>query len=127
MAPVEVTGELFPGARQAFRLRRDVGEIDGPWTSKEIVYGITSLPTDLAGPRKIVSTGSATSPSARTIPRSGPVPHPESWPASAAWSSAPCAWQTAPTSPMPAVTCSITMLPSLSTTADQHAGTRQIE
>ncbi|MEU4234599.1 ISAs1 family transposase [Nonomuraea sp. NPDC026600] len=47
---VEVTGELFPGARQAFRLRRDVGEIDGPWTSKEIVYGITSLPTDLAGP-----------------------------------------------------------------------------
>lgn len=45
---------LFPGARQAFRLRPDVGELDrppeGPWTSKEIVFGITSLPVDLAGP-----------------------------------------------------------------------------
>ncbi|MEV6868194.1 ISAs1 family transposase [Streptosporangium subroseum] len=41
---------LFPGARQAFRLRRDVGDLDGVWTSKEIVYGITSLPADLAGP-----------------------------------------------------------------------------
>ncbi|MEV0591180.1 ISAs1 family transposase [Nonomuraea cavernae] len=45
------TGDgLFPGARQAFRLRRDVGGLDGAWTSKEIVYGITSLPADLAGP-----------------------------------------------------------------------------
>jgi predicted transposase YbfD/YdcC len=45
---------LFPGARQAFRLRRDVGELDrppdGPWISKEIVFGITSLPASLAGP-----------------------------------------------------------------------------
>lgn len=41
---------LFPGARQAFRLRRDVGELDGAWTSKEIVFGITSLPVELAGP-----------------------------------------------------------------------------
>ncbi|WP_177245398.1 ISAs1 family transposase [Streptosporangium canum] len=37
---------LFPGARQAFRLRRDVGDLDGIWTGKEIVYGITGL----AGP-----------------------------------------------------------------------------
>lgn len=39
---------LFPGARQAFRLRRDVGDLarppDGPWISKEIVFGIASLP-----------------------------------------------------------------------------------
>ncbi|MBG0815705.1 ISAs1 family transposase [Planomonospora sp. ID82291] len=41
---------LFPGARQAFRLRRDVGDLDGTWTGKEIVFGITSLPADLAGP-----------------------------------------------------------------------------
>ncbi|MFI6451729.1 ISAs1 family transposase, partial [Streptosporangium amethystogenes] len=41
---------LFPGARQAFRLRRDVGDLDGPWTGKEIVFGITSLPAELAGP-----------------------------------------------------------------------------
>jgi predicted transposase YbfD/YdcC len=42
--------DLFPGAHQAFRLRRDAGGLDGAWTSKEIVYGITSLPADLAGP-----------------------------------------------------------------------------
>ncbi|WP_329428028.1 ISAs1 family transposase [Streptosporangium sp. NBC_01495] len=41
---------LFPGARQAFRLRRDLGGLDGVWTSKEIVYGITSLPAEAAGP-----------------------------------------------------------------------------
>ena len=41
---------LFPGARQTFRLRRDTGGLDGVHTGKEIVYGITSLPTDLAGP-----------------------------------------------------------------------------
>jgi predicted transposase YbfD/YdcC len=41
---------LFPGARQAFRLRRDAGGLDGIWTSKEIVHGITSLPAELAGP-----------------------------------------------------------------------------
>ncbi|MEV4241850.1 ISAs1 family transposase [Streptosporangium canum] len=41
---------LFPGARQAFRLRRDAGDLDGTWTSKKIVFGITSLPATLAGP-----------------------------------------------------------------------------
>jgi predicted transposase YbfD/YdcC len=41
---------LFPGARQAFRLRRDVDGLDGIRTSKEIVHGITSLPGNLAGP-----------------------------------------------------------------------------
>ena len=33
-----------------FRLRRDSGGSDGVWTSKEIVFGVTSLPADLAGP-----------------------------------------------------------------------------
>lgn len=47
---IPVDDTLFPGARQAFRLRRDVGGLDGAWTSKEIVYGITGLPTDLVGP-----------------------------------------------------------------------------
>jgi predicted transposase YbfD/YdcC len=41
---------LFPGARQVFRLRRDTGGLDGVRTSKEIVYGIASLPADLASP-----------------------------------------------------------------------------
>ncbi|MFI8094074.1 ISAs1 family transposase [Streptomyces sp. NPDC086080] len=41
---------LFPGAAQVFRLRRDTGDLDGDWTSKEIVFGVTSLPATLAGP-----------------------------------------------------------------------------
>jgi predicted transposase YbfD/YdcC len=49
--PAEDT--LFPGARQVFRIRRDVGGLDNVWTSKEIVYGITSLPTGLAGPEHL--------------------------------------------------------------------------
>jgi predicted transposase YbfD/YdcC len=49
----EVDESLFPGARQVFRLRRDVGELDGPWTSKEIIYGVTSLPAALAGPEHL--------------------------------------------------------------------------
>jgi predicted transposase YbfD/YdcC len=44
---------LFPGAAQAFRLRRDTGDLDGVWTRKEIVYGITSLPAGLAGPSQL--------------------------------------------------------------------------
>jgi len=48
VAPADDT--LFPGAAQAFRLRRDVGGLDGVWERKEIVYGITNLPADLAGP-----------------------------------------------------------------------------
>jgi predicted transposase YbfD/YdcC len=47
-APADDT--VFPGARQVFRLRRDVGGLDGARTSKEIVFGVTSLPADLAGP-----------------------------------------------------------------------------
>jgi predicted transposase YbfD/YdcC len=50
-APAETA--LFPGAHQVFRLRRDVGELHGPWISKEIVFGITSLPPDLAGPEHL--------------------------------------------------------------------------
>jgi hypothetical protein len=41
---------LFPGAAQAFRLRRDTGGLDGVMEHKEIVYGITSMPSILAGP-----------------------------------------------------------------------------
>lgn len=44
---------LFPGACQAFRIRRDVGGLDGVWHTKEIVYGITSLPADLASPEHL--------------------------------------------------------------------------
>jgi hypothetical protein len=50
-APTDDT--LFPGARQVFRLRRDTGGLDGARTSKEIVFAVTSLPTDLAGPEHL--------------------------------------------------------------------------
>lgn len=46
----EADDTLFPGATQVFRLRRDTGDLDGDWTAKEIVFGVTSLPTTLAGP-----------------------------------------------------------------------------
>ena len=32
------------------RIRRDAGPTHGPWEHKEIAYGITSLPADVAGP-----------------------------------------------------------------------------
>jgi predicted transposase YbfD/YdcC len=48
VAPADDT--LFPGAAQAFRLCRDTGGLDGVMEHKEIVYGVTSLPADLAGP-----------------------------------------------------------------------------
>jgi predicted transposase YbfD/YdcC len=51
VAPCDDT--LFPGARQVFRLRRDTGGPDGQRTHKEIVYGIVSLPADLAGPEHL--------------------------------------------------------------------------
>lgn len=44
---------LFPGARQVFRLRRDTGGLDGQRTRKEIVYGIVSMPAELAGPAQL--------------------------------------------------------------------------
>jgi predicted transposase YbfD/YdcC len=50
-APVDST--FFPGAAQIFRLRRDAGPLNGPWESKEIVFGVTSLPAKLAGPAQL--------------------------------------------------------------------------
>jgi predicted transposase YbfD/YdcC len=49
----EADDTLFPGAHQVFRLRRDTGDLDGAWTSKEIVFGVTSLPATLAGPEHL--------------------------------------------------------------------------
>lgn len=50
-APADGTG--WPGAVQVLRIRRDTGPTHGPWDSKEIAYGITSLPASLAGPRHL--------------------------------------------------------------------------
>ena len=46
-------GITWPHAAQVMRIRRDTGPTRGPWTHKEIAYGITSLPADLAGPRHL--------------------------------------------------------------------------
>ncbi len=48
-------GVEFPHAAQIFRLRRDRAGLDGVRTSKEIVYGITSLPKRLAGPAHLIT------------------------------------------------------------------------
>jgi predicted transposase YbfD/YdcC len=50
-APADGAG--WPGAAQVLRIRRDTGPTHGPWDSKEIAYGITSLPAGLAGPRHL--------------------------------------------------------------------------
>jgi predicted transposase YbfD/YdcC len=46
-------GVDFPGAAQFFRILRYRGGLDGVRTSKEVVFGITSLPADLAGPEHL--------------------------------------------------------------------------
>jgi predicted transposase YbfD/YdcC len=46
-------GIAWPHAAQILRIRRDSGPTRGPWTHKEIAYGITSLPAALAGPRHL--------------------------------------------------------------------------
>jgi predicted transposase YbfD/YdcC len=43
----------WPYAEQILRIRRDTGPTHGPWDGKEIAYGITSLPENLAGPRHL--------------------------------------------------------------------------
>jgi predicted transposase YbfD/YdcC len=43
----------WPHAAQVMRIRRDAGPTYGPWEHKEIAYGITSLPANLAGPRHL--------------------------------------------------------------------------
>ena len=49
------TGIDFPHAAQVFRTVRYRGGLDGQRTSKQIVYGITSLPPDAAGPADIAA------------------------------------------------------------------------
>ncbi len=40
-------GISWPHATQVMRIRRDSGPTHGPWTHKEIAYGITSLPAEV--------------------------------------------------------------------------------
>jgi predicted transposase YbfD/YdcC len=47
------TGISWPHAAQILRIRRDTGPTHGPRAHKDIAYGITSLPADLASPRHL--------------------------------------------------------------------------
>jgi predicted transposase YbfD/YdcC len=47
------TGIDFPHAAQVFRTVRHTGGLDGQRTGKQVVYGITSLTPDAAGPAEI--------------------------------------------------------------------------
>jgi hypothetical protein len=49
------SGITWPHAAQVMRIRGDTGPTQGPWTHKDIAYGITSLPADLAGPRHLAT------------------------------------------------------------------------
>jgi predicted transposase YbfD/YdcC len=48
-------GVEFPHAAQVFRTVRYAGGLDGQRARKQVVYGITSLTTDLAGPADIAT------------------------------------------------------------------------
>src|SRR5262249_13804758 len=49
-APTEGTGTTFPHAAQLIRLIRRTGGTDGVHTTKEVVYAVTSLTPQQAGP-----------------------------------------------------------------------------
>lgn len=120
----EVDDTLFPRARQVFRLRRDVGELDGPGTTKKIIYGVTSLPAALAAPaylnyyqrqhrtveNRLHWTRDVSFGEDNSQVRTGTTPR-----AIATfrnWRSTRSDSQDAPTSPMPAETSSTTTPPS---------------
>jgi hypothetical protein len=48
-------GISWPHAAQVLCIRRDSGPTHGSWTHKEIAFGITSLPAELAGPRHLAT------------------------------------------------------------------------
>ncbi len=113
------SGITWPHAAQVMRIRRDTGPTHGPWTHKEIAYGITSLTPDLAGPRHLGSYARqhwaienrehyGTRPSAKTCSRSAPGISRTPTPPSATWSPAPSAAPGSPTSPTPAATTAAT-------------------
>ena len=92
----------WPGAAQVMRIRRDTGPTADHWTSKEVSYGITSLPQTWQAPAtsrftpaqrlgqsKTASTMRPFSPSARTPRKQGPAASRPPTPPSATSPSAP--------------------------------------
>jgi hypothetical protein len=110
----------WPHAAQVLRIRRDSGPTRGPWEHKEIAYGITSLPADLAGPCHLAFYArqhwgtenrehyAGTSPSARTPRKPAPGTSRTPAPPSVTSSSARSAGKGSPTSPAHAATTAAT-------------------
>ena len=127
-------GISWPHAAQIVRIRRDTGPTHGPWEHKEIAYGITSLPPDLAGPAIWASTPGSTGPSktasitcgtrhsAKTCSRPAPGTSRTPTPPSATWSPAPSAAPGTPTSPTPAAITAATTSASSPSTDTPDAG-----
>ena len=110
-----VAGIAFPHAAQAIQIRRRRKPLAGPkrW-SAETSYAVTSLAASQADPAQLAgwirghrgiepSTTSATSPTAKTPPRSAPATAPRSWLPSATWAS-PSSSPPAIPAPPPAAT-----------------------
>ena len=114
------TGIDWPHAAQVLRIRRDAGPTRGPWESKEIAYGITSLPPaspdpatspsthETTGQSKTGSITFATSHSGKTNRKHAPAASRTRTPASATSSPAHSAGKETPTSPPPAATTAAT-------------------
>jgi predicted transposase YbfD/YdcC len=131
-------GISWPHAAQIMRIRRDTGPTHGPWEHKEIAYGITSLPPDLAGPRHLGIYARQhwaienrehyvrTRHSAKTCSRPAPGTSRTPTPPSATWSPAHAAAPDTPTSPTPAaITAATTSASSPCTdTPEQTSRTR---
>ena len=111
---VTVTAGLaFPHAAQALQITRRTRRLTGRKWRTETSYAVTSLAAGQARPAssppgsaatvrsRTSSTGSAMSPSAKISPPRAPAPDPMSWPPSAIWSSASCAWPGTPALPEP--------------------------
>jgi hypothetical protein len=128
-------GIAWPYAAQVLRIRRDSGPTRGPWEHKEIAYGITSLPAELAGPRHLATYARRHRAienrehyvrdvtSMKTPSRSAPGTSPMPTPLSATWSPAPSATQGSPTSPTPAATTAATTSASSPSTDTPETGT----
>ena len=128
-------GIVWPHAAQVFRIRRDSGPTPGSWQHKEIAYGITSLPAELAGPRHLATYTRShwavenrghyvTSPSAKTPSMSAPGTSRTPTPPSATLSPAPSATPGSPISPTPAATTAATISASSPSTATPEKDVR---
>ena len=128
----------WPHAALVMRIRRDAGPARGPREHKEIAYGITSLPADLAaqgtsppahastGESKTVSITCGTRHPAKISSVSAPGTSPMPTRPSATWSPALSAAPGSPASPTPAAITAATTSASSPSMATRETDTRHI-